>query len=353
MNFLSEKAKKLTPYTAGLQPQEYGWVKLNTNENPYPPSPRVRDALFYSDAGSLRFYPDGNSSFLCEAIASADNVEKENVFCGNSSDEVLALAFQAFFSGKENIVSPDISYGFYPVWAEMYDVGMVFAPLNEDFSVDLAHYENTNGVIIANPNAPTSLALDLHSIESLLKANSAGLVIVDEAYINYARVENSISLTKEYENLLVVRTFSKSHSLAGLRVGYAIGNEKLIDGLRLVRDAFNSYPLDMLAQTAASAAIADTAYLKETSTRIIKTRESTIEALRTMGYNVLQSEANFIFMEVNDAPALYNYLFENKILVRHWNKPRIKDFLRVSIGTETEMETFLKSVEMYSKEGAI
>ncbi|MCL2224770.1 MAG: histidinol-phosphate transaminase [Defluviitaleaceae bacterium] len=347
MDFLSEKARRLTPYVAGLQPQGAGWVKLNTNENPYPPSPKVAEVLGCADVARLRLYPDGESADLCGAVASVYGVGAGNVFCANSSDEVLALAFQAFFSGKGNVVSPDISYGFYPVWAEMYDVGMVFAPLSKNFTIDPMHYEDTNGVVIANPNAPTSIAISLADVEQLLITNPRGVVLMDEAYMDFAQVESAVSLTKTYENLLVVRTFSKSHSLAGLRVGYAIGNEKLISGLRRVRDAFNSYPLDMLAQTAAAAAIKDTAYLKETISRIIQTRTSTIKALQSLNYNVLPSDANFIFMQNENAPAIYEHLRENKILVRHWNKPRIKDFLRVSIGTEEEMTAFCQTIKNY------
>jgi histidinol-phosphate aminotransferase len=352
-NFLSEKAKNLTPYVAGLQPQESGWVKLNTNENPYPPSPRVFEV--FQDGGAekiekLRLYPDTESTVLKKAISAALKINEEKIFCGNSSDEVLALAFQAFFSGKENVLSPEISYGFYPVWGEMYDVGMKFIPLRENFSINADDYKNSNGVIFANPNAPTSLALSIDDIEKILRENANGVVIIDETYIDFVTFENvksAVSLVDSYENLLITRTFSKSHSLAGLRVGYAIGSAALIDGLRRVRDAFNSYPLDFLAQTCAAAAISDTQYTKEISARIITTREKTVKSLREMDYRVLHSQANFIFMETLNAEKLYKFLLENKILVRHWNNPRIKNFLRVSIGTDTEMEAFLKCVKEF------
>jgi len=307
----------------------------------------MTEALRSADLTKLRLYPDGDSGFLKMAIAAAVNVDDKNIFCANSSDEVLALAFQAFFYEKKNIISPDISYGYYPVYGEMYDAGMVFAPLREDFSVDIADYKNSNGVVIANPNAPTSLALGLSDIEKIIQRNTDGVVLIDEAYIDFAQVESAISLINKYENLLVVRTYSKSHSLAGLRVGYAIGNEKLINGLRRVRDAFNSYPLDMLAQICAAAAISDTEYLKETTAQVVATREKTIASLKNLSYNVLPSQANFVFMEASDADALYNHLLENKILVRYWNKPRINKFLRVSIGTEEDMEVFIKCVSMF------
>lgn len=345
MNFLSEKARRLTPYVAGIQPREAGWIKLNTNENPYPPSPRVTAALRAADIEKLRLYPDGESAALQAAIAGVFGVDVANVFCANSSDEVLALAFQAFFSGRENVLSPDISYGFYPVWAGMYDVGMKFVPVREGFEVAAEDYFDSGGVVLANPNAPTSLALGLDEIEAIARANENSVVLIDEAYIDFARAESAVALVKTYENLLVVRTFSKSHSLAGLRVGYAIGSPQLIDGLRRVRDAFNSYPLDMLAQTAAAAAISDTDYLRETTARVVKTRDFVIAELRK-NFRVLDSQANFIFMEAADAKKFYEFFLQNKIIVRHWAKPRIKNFLRVSIGTDADMEAFVRCIKL-------
>ncbi|MCL2198560.1 MAG: histidinol-phosphate transaminase [Defluviitaleaceae bacterium] len=348
MNFLSEKAKRLTPYVAGLQPQGGGWVKLNTNENPYPPAPGVFEVIRNADAEKLRLYPDGESGALKKAISAALNVNEDNVFCANSSDEVLALAFQAFFSGKDNVKTPDISYGFYPVWGEMYDVGLDFVPVGEDFSINISTYEGANGVIIANPNAPTSLALSLSDVEKVLNQNTNGIVVFDEAYIDFAQVQSAISLVPRYKNLLVVRTFSKSHSLAGLRVGYAIGDPALIDGLRRVRDAFNSYPLDMLAQLGAAAAISDTAYLQKTCAQVIATRDKTAAELRKLGFRVLPSQANFIFMHSENAAQLYEYLLQNKIIARHWKK--ISEYLRVSIGTESDMEVFVSCVKQFLNE---
>jgi len=348
-DFLSEKAKGLTPYVAGLQPREAGWVKLNTNENPYPPSSKVREAIQSADIAGLRLYPDGDSTKLREAIANELGVNAENIFCGNSSDEVLALAFQAFFSGKDNVLTPDISYGFYPVWGKMYDVRLKQLPVSDDFTLNPDDYKNGSGVIIANPNAPTSLALGLSEIEKILQLNPKGVVLVDEAYIDYANVEQAYGLiSQSYQNLLVVRTFSKSHALAGLRVGYAIGHSQLIDALMRVRDAFNSYPLDMLAQAAAIAAIQDKSYLQETVKRIVITRDKTIARLQAMGYRVLPSQTNFILVITADAQDLYHYLQNNKILARHWDTPRLKNCLRVSIGTDTDMEAFLQCVQEYT-----
>jgi len=347
MTYLTKKAQQLTPYVAGIQPREEGWIKLNTNENPYPPSPGVLAALSATDPATLRLYPDGISGKLCAAIAARYNVPAENIFCGNGSDEVLALAYQAFFSGKPNVMTPDISYGFYPVWAQMYDVDATIIPLNDDFSVDISKYKNANGVIIANPNAPTGLALTLAEVEQLAKNNPAGVVLIDEAYIDFSTEESAVQLVEKYENLLVVQTFSKSYSLAGLRVGFAVGSKILVDGLQRVKDAFNSYPLGALEQIAAAAAISDAEYWDKTRHGVMTTRDNAIAGLRAMGYHVLDSHTNFIFMKCKNAKGLYEYLLENKILARYWARPRLSEFLRVSIGTDEEMEAFLKCVKQF------
>jgi len=347
MRYYSEKIMGLTPYVAGLQPKEPGWVKLNTNENPYPPSPKVLEALQGVDFARLRLYPDTLGGPLRGAVAEVLGVGEEQVFCGNGSDEVLALAYQAFFARKSNVLAPDVSYGFYPVWAEMYDVGVRVVPLGADFAIDPKDYKGGAGVVIANPNAPTSMALERGEIEEILRQNPEGVVLVDEAYIDFAQVENAVSLIDQYPNLLVVRTFSKSHSLAGLRAGYAVGQKELIDGLRRVKNAFNSYPLDLLAQVGASAAILDVGYWEETRRKIMRTRDETMARLREMGYRVLDSQANFLFVESRDAKGLYEHLFENKILARYWDKPRISGFLRVTVGTDAEMEAFLQCVSRF------
>ena len=347
MDYLTEKVRRLTPYVAGMQPQEAGWIKLNTNENPYPPSPKVIDAIAKTDMGALKLYPDGDSSELRRAIAKILGVGTENIFCGNGSDEVLAFAYQAFFSGKENVLAPDISYAFYPVWGDLYDVRAKILPLDDNFNINVEDYRQGGGVIIANPNAPTGIAITPAEIEYIAGNNKDGVVIVDEAYIDFAKGLSSVSLTGKYENLLVVRTFSKSHSLAGLRVGFAVGNIALIDGLQRVKDAFNSYPLGMLEQRGAKAAILDTGYWSETCSRIIATRNKTAAELYKMGYNALDSHANFLFVKVKDAKRLYEHLAGNKILVRYWDKPRINEFLRVSIGTDAEMEGFIQCVKQF------
>ncbi|MCL2842495.1 MAG: histidinol-phosphate transaminase [Oscillospiraceae bacterium] len=347
MSYLSKTAADIVPYVPGIQPQGPGWVKLNTNENPYPPSPKVAEVLESSDLTALRLYPDSDSKMLMDTLAKQLGVPAENTFVGNGSDEVLALAFGAFFGGKQGVRIPDISYGFYPVWAQLFDVGVEKQPLGEDFTINPAAYQDAPGVVIANPNAPTGIALTLGEIEQILRQNPKGVVLVDEAYIDFSAEESAISLVPKYDNLLVVRTFSKSHSLAGLRVGYAVGHVDLIDGLQRMKHSFNSYPLDTLAQVCASASMADTAYWDDTRQRIIQTRERTAAALQEMGYPSLPSQTNFLLVRVPEAIKLYEYLLSHKILVRYWNKPRLTDFLRVTIGTEEEMEAFLQCVKQY------
>ncbi|MCL1809759.1 MAG: histidinol-phosphate transaminase [Clostridiales bacterium] len=342
MNYLTEKAKKLTPYTAGMQPREQGWVKLNTNENPYPPSPRVAEVLQAANAEKLRLYPDTSSAALREAIAAKLNVKPENIFCGNGSDEVLALAFQAFLSGKGNVLTPDISYGFYPVWGEMYGVGLKLMPLGDSFNVNPNDYENSNGVVLANPNAPTGHALPLSRIEKIIQNNANGVVIVDEAYVDFADCGSAASIATKYGNLLVVRTFSKSYSLAGLRVGYAVGSEELICGLDRVKNAFNSYPVNMFSQLCATAAVNDEEYFNGRCKAIIETRRWVENELRCTS-----SQANFIFWKVDNGKAMFDFLLKNKILVRHWDKPRISNYLRVTIGTPAEMEVFVQCAKKF------
>jgi histidinol-phosphate aminotransferase len=335
---------------AGLQPPGVDWIKLNTNENPYPPSHKVVDALKNIDFAGLRLYPDSESRGLREAIAEKFGVRMENVFVGNGSDEVLALAFQAFLCDKKNVLMPDISYAFYQVWSAMFSVGVNTVPISDGFNIDADDYKNGAGVVIANPNAPTGIALPLAEVEKIARNNPDGVVIIDEAYIDFARVESAAALIDKYDNLLVVRTFSKSYSLAGLRVGFAIGGQYLIDGLNRVKNSFNSYPLDTPAQIGAKAAVCDVDYWNETIKRIVETRDRTAMKLRGLGYNVLDSQANFLFMEAGNAKELYESLYAEKILVRYWNQPKISGFLRVSIGSDAEMEAFIKCIERQTKQ---
>ncbi|MCL2704144.1 MAG: aminotransferase class I/II-fold pyridoxal phosphate-dependent enzyme [Defluviitaleaceae bacterium] len=313
----------MKPYVAGIQPQGEGWIKLNTNENPHP-----IDVKLEIDLNRLRLYPDPDSGELCETIAGIFGCSRENVFAGNGSDEVLALAFQAFFSGKETSM-PEVSYGFYPVWAEMYNVKPRFIPL-KNWEIDWAEYGGN--CIIANPNAPTGLALDIREIPK------GGVVIIDEAYIDFADVPSTAPLIKKYDNLLVVRTFSKSYSLAGLRVGFAIGHEKLIGRLKMFKNCFNSYPLDALAQHIAANAVRQ----QPKTAEVKKTREW----LKTQ-IKCLDSQANFVFWEIDNSKRMYEHLLEHKILVRYWDK--FPGRLRVSIGTDKEMEAFLACTEKLTK----
>ena len=364
--------KTITPYTAGIQPQGEGWIKLNTNENPYPPSPRVIDALKGADFDRLRRYPDPDSCALSEAVAENLGVAPQNIFCGNGSDEVLAFAFHAFFSGKQ-VSMPDLGYGFYPVWAAMCGAAVRPIPLCADFTVAPEGYRGCGGVILANPNTPTGLALPLGAVEQIVRENPNGVVIVDEAYIDFSAVQSAAQLTPKYKNLLVVRTFSKSYSLAGLRVGFAAGDKKLIDALRNVKNAFNSYPVGQLAQAGAIAALGDTAYFDKTRKQVIETREMLRARL-----DCLPSGANFVFWRAaggavggaatdggagaategagagggaraGGARAVYDKLSAQKILVRHFEHPRAKDYLRITIGTKSEMEELLKCIAKQTK----
>ena len=309
----------MKPYVAGIQPKGEGWIKLNTNESPYP-----LDVKIDLDLRKLRLYPDGDSCGLCEAIAEKFEVSSENVFCGNGSDEVLALAFQAFFSGKD-VAIPEVSYGFYPVWAERYGAKARFIAMR-NWRIDWNEYGGN--CIIANPNAPTGLAMEIKEIPQ------GGVVIIDEAYIDFADVASAAPLTKKYDNLLIVRTFSKSYSLAGLRVGFAIGNEKLIERLKTYKDCFNSYPLDTLAQEIAAAAVKQ----PPVTSKVIRTREWLKGQIPC-----LDSQANFVFWEIENAKEMYEYLLSNKILVRYWEQ--FPNRLRVSIGTQKEMEVFICCVK--------
>jgi len=349
MNFLTKKARDLVPYVAGIQPNEPNWIKLNTNENPYPPSPKVVVAIKNFPLENLRLYPPSDSTGLQNAIANRYNVSPASIFCGNGSDEVLALAYQTFFSGK-TVLTPDISYGFYPVWANMYDVNSQEIPVDENFKIGVSSYINAEGVILANPNAPTAQALSLAEVEQILQNNPSGVVLIDEAYIDFSTEKSAIPLTEKYENLLVVQTFSKSHALAGQRVGFAVGNPALIEGLQRMKNAFNSYPLDAISQTAAAAAISDIEYWDAMRKKVIATRENTRTALQKMGHKVLESHTNFILIKpagprFRTAQEWYEHLLANKILIRYWNKPRLHELLRVTIGTDREMEAFLQCMK--------
>ncbi len=337
---------QLTPYIPGEQPQDQAYIKLNTNENPYPPSPRVIEAISALDGDRLRRYPDPESSALSQALADYFSVEASNVFIGNGSDEVLAHSFQAFFNNGRPLLFPDISYSFYPVYCCLYQIEYRSIPLQVDFSLAIDDFSAGNGgIIFPNPNAPTSRLLPLQDIEALCHRHESSLIIVDEAYIDFGG-ESAIPLTRHYDNLLVIQTFSKSRSLAGLRLGYAIGQRHLIDGLKRVKDSFNSYPIDSIAQSAAIAALDDDDYFRDCCNRIISCRSSLTAALGTLGFDILPSAANFLFVRhpTARAAALYRQLKEQGILVRHFSKPRIADYLRITIGTDEQCTLLIEKL---------
>ncbi len=348
--YWSRKAASLTPYTAGEQPKINNLIKLNTNENAYPPSPKVLQAIRAAVGADLRKYPPLYMDGLRDAAARETGLAAENIFCSNGSDEALALCFLAFFDPGEPVLTPDITYSFYPVWADLFDISLTEVPLNEDFTVPVSKMTGgRGGAVIANPNAPTGIALSAGEVEEIIKG-SKGVVIVDEAYIAFGG-ESVMRLVDKYDNLAVVRTLSKSHSLAGLRVGYVAASPGLIRALMAVRDSFNSYPVDSLAQAGGAAALADGAYYKEQNAKIIQAREYTAAALRKMGVFVLPSAANFIFIKPKvPARDVFTRLREAGIVVRWFDRPRISGYLRVSIGTMEEMECFI--TEMKRIEGA-
>jgi len=344
MKFWSNITKKLVPYVPGEQLNETGITKLNTNENPFPPSPKVIEEIKKSLGPELKKYPDPESNELRGAIADLYNIEKNNVFIGNGSDEVLAHVFTAFFKDKK-LYFPNISYSFYPVYCGLYEIDYQTIPLNKKFEIETNKYLNLDGnIIFPNPNAPTGIGIGLENIEEILTKNPNNLVVVDEAYIDFGG-KSAVELIGKYENLLIVQTFSKSRSLAGMRIGYAIGNKNLIEGLIRVKDSFNSYPLDRLAQAAGKAAIEDTEYFEDTCEEIIKNREWTVSELKVRGIETLPSMANFIFVKLEDAEKIYMKLKEKKILVRYFKNPIIDSYLRISIGTKKEMETLIKNID--------
>lgn len=345
--YWSKLVAQLEPYIPGEQPQDQQYIKLNTNENPYPPSPNVLAALKESIDDTLKLYPDPNSTQLKQAIADYYDVTIEEVFVGNGSDEVLAIAFQAFFKNQKPLLFPDISYSFYEVYCRLYEIKPERIPLAKDLSIDLNQYSSENGgVIFPNPNAPTGRALSSIAIQQFIDKNTETVVVVDEAYVDFG-AESVISLTKKYPNLLSIQTFSKSRSLAGSRIGFAIGNKDLIEGLERVKNSYNSYTLDKLALIAGTVAIKDVSYFQQTVDTIVKTREKTNQQLQALGFNVIPSQTNFLFAQHKslNAETLYLKLKARGLLVRHFKRDRIDNYLRITIGTEKEMQTFLQQLK--------
>ncbi|CAM2140328.1 Histidinol-phosphate aminotransferase 2 [Pararobbsia alpina] len=352
--FWSDIVHRLAPYTPGEQPAVSHPVKLNTNENPYGPSPRVLAALnaeLGDHADSLRRYPDPTSRALREAIARRMGVRLEQVFVGNGSDEVLAHVFQGLLRHADPILFPDVTYSFYPTYARLFEVQYSTLALEADFSIDVDAYRRPNGgVLIANPNAPTGRALPLSEIERLLDANPDSVVVIDEAYVDFG-AESAVALVDRYPQLLVVQTLSKSRSLAGLRVGFAIGHPDLIEALTRVKDSFNSYPIDRLAQVGAVAALDDVEWFDKTRHAVMATRDALTADLQALGFSVLPSAANFVFAThaEEDAGALAAALREREIFVRHFRLPRIDQFLRISVGTDAECAALVEALKTLIK----
>jgi histidinol-phosphate aminotransferase len=351
--YWSEFVHQLKPYVPGEQPvAQQSLVKLNTNENPFGPSPKVLAALQARLDDRLRLYPDPESSQLRGAIADYYQVRPAQVFVGNGSDEVLAHVFNALLRHDAPILSPQISYSFYPVYCELYGIERIEIPLDDDFRVRVADYQRPNGgIVVANPNAPTGDCLALAEIEQLLQQNPASVVVIDEAYIDFGG-ETAIGLVARYANLLVVQTLSKSRSLAGLRVGFAVGHTDLIAGLQRVKNSFNSYPLDMLAQVAAVAAIEDREWFDSCREQVISNRETLVDGLQALGFGVLPSAANFVFVRhpEHDAAELLARLREHGVIVRHFSQPAaIDQFLRISVGTQEQHAALFAALERILK----
>lgn len=346
-----KNVRKVVPYVPGEQPKETKMIKLNTNENPYPPAPDVKEALARLDSEKLRLYPDPTSDSLVSALSEYYGLQKNEVFVGVGSDDVLSVAFLTFFNSDKPILFPDITYSFYDVWADVYRIPYERQPLNENFEiVKEDYYKENGGVIFPNPNAPTGVLQGLDSIEDIVSHNPDVVVIVDEAYIDFGGV-SALELIHKYDNLLVVQTYSKSRSLAGLRVGYAMGNEKLIKYMNDVKYSINSYTMNTPSLVYGVEALKDEAYFKEVIGRIISTRERAKVKLKELGFSFGDSMSNFIFATHNKVPAkkIFDDLREQKIFVRYFNQPRIDNYLRITIGTDEEMDALFEALEKIVK----
>lgn len=346
--FLINKLKSLEAYVPGEQPRDKKYIKLNTNESPYPPSKHTIDSINKAEVENLKLYSDPTCKLLKEKIADKFAVLPENVYVGNGSDECLNFFFMAFC---DNVVFPDITYGFYNVFAQLYGINYKEIPLTEDFSVNPKDYINVGAnVVIANPNAPTGKTISLDEIEEIVKSNKDYIVVIDEAYVDFGG-ETAIKLTEKYDNLLVVRTFSKSYSLAGARLGFAIGHKDIISDLEMIKYSTNPYNINRLTQIAGVSAIESAKYYEDNCKKIIDTREYTKNELKSLGFQVLDSKANFIFAKHPDLDGEYIYksLKDRGILVRHFTKERIKDFNRITIGSTDEMEEFINTIKLIVK----
>lgn len=344
-----DKLRKIEPYVPGEQPAVKNIIKLNTNECPYPPSPKVKDFIKNFDTDRLRLYP----SFICPELKAVlcdiYGINEGQLFLGNGSDEVLALCFMAFFNGNKKVLFPDVTYSFYDVWADLYRVPFEKVPLKDDFTIDINDYFKENGgVVIANPNAPTGIAMSVSEIEKIIENNKDCIVIIDEAYIDFGGI-SAVGLINKYDNLVVVQTFSKSRALAGIRVGYAMAQKELINVLEAVKNSFNSYTLSTFNQLAAAQCAKDTEYFNKCIGKIKNTRENTINQLKLLGFKTLPSAANFIFTTNPKIKAkeIFEYLKTKNIIVRYFNKDRISEYLRITIGTDYEMGVLIDEIKKF------
>lgn len=347
MSTWRDNLRTIEPYVPGEQPNLPDMVKLNTNENPYPPSPKVVETLKNFDCDSLRLYPDPNSQVLVDALAKCYGLQSDQVFLGVGSDDVLAIAFMTFFNSDKPILFPDITYSFYDVWAELFRIPYERPALDEHFDlIPEDYYKENGGVVIANPNAPTGVMQSMDFLRDVIEHNRDVVVIIDEAYADFGG-SSALELTKEYDNVLIIQTYSKSRSLAGMRIGYAMGNPELIRAMNDVRYSYNSYPMTRLSVALGKAALEDEAYFRETVSKVVETREWTKKELKRLGFSFRDSQTNFIFATHESVPAqtIFDALREKHIFVRHFGQKRIENYLRISIGTQAEMERFIRETE--------
>lgn len=347
MKAWEENIRKVVPYVPGEQPQEKDIIKLNTNENPYPPSPKVYEAHRNLEVDRFALYPDPAASRLVKGLEKYYGLQEGQVFVGVGSDDVLALAFLTFFYSDKPVLFPDVTYSFYPVWADVYRIPYECPPLDDNFCIRPEDYKRENGgIVIANPNAPTSLALGRDAVEEIVAANPDVIVIVDEAYVDFGG-ETALPLLERYDNLLVVRTYSKSRSMAGMRIGFAMGNPELIKAMTDVKESINSYTMTMESIEVGAASLEDEDYFQEKLSKVIATRERAKEELRKREFTVLDSSTNFLFARPNQAEAqwLFEELKKEKIFVRHFTGERIKDYLRISVGTDQQMDCLLQAID--------
>ena len=347
MSTWRDNLRTIEPYVPGEQPNLPDMIKLNTNENPYPPSPKVVEVLKSFDCDSLRLYPDPSSQLLADALAKRYGLASDQVFLGVGSDDVLAIAFMTFFNSKKPVLFPDITYSFYDVWAELFQIPYERPALDEHFDlIREDYYKENGGVVIANPNAPTGVLQNIDFLRDVIEHNRDVVVIIDEAYADFSE-SSALELTKEYDNVLIVQTYSKSRSLAGMRIGYAMGNPELIKAMNDVRYSYNSYPMTRLSVALGVAALEDETYFQDTVAKVIETREWTKEQLKRLGFSFRDSRTNFIFAAHESVPAvqIFDALREKHIFVRHFSQKRIDNYLRISIGTREEMERFIEETE--------